>query len=737
MHPCMSWPRFTLFPIQFPFREIKPQSPSLLPDPESTLATGGKFCSIPPMNSHFYRRSFRPAALLLLLSSILPARPAAADGTPAAPAVAFSLSADSAVSDLARKTWDFWATAQSDPALAAEFAKHKDGDGDHPSHFVRPSPYLALRIDPAPGFDEAAIPPPFLCRFDFYFAPTNALPGLDPANPLFARPPFHTEIVGIPGGLPATVLLPTCIPGEDFLLPAYSKRNYTDRLVVRATLATEGRPGTAPVPLASTVLPPFERETRADILASTNLPAKVWQSADSWHPWTPVSYSATIPDAFPARFPHTAIFSADDFAALADRPVLARRLALAACPVAAHDVRSPSLPADPPLPDNSVLFRAPSTSAKNVSRPDTDLLDHDDPTAFLVPPTTVRRAYPVYAAWISLAFLIAAAAGVVLLVRVFRRAPASRTGLWIAFPAAAFSLALLFLLAGALFLPRTPSADRVLLRVGYAGSPEEWCRASIRCFSFRRTDWEFAFPSAEAGVAASTHLPEHAPCILRRGPGGEDATRLSFPGGIPSTAFTVEGTWFAPAEFPLLVRPAEDFLSVLAHEGAYRTITPVRDLDDLWVVIGTNRYHIGPVAAGTTVRPLPIHLATTNDVIPGLPAPFEGRLPSISGGCGCPDKDDDEDDDESAILVSLETLEAADGETLPAPPAAEIAESAGTPGEAQPAKGKKSKKPKKSSPPPPWITVARAPTIDPWPAGPALTPAGRSTEQTLWITEWP
>ena len=681
------------------------------------------------MKRHPFRRSVRPTALPFLLLAFLLVLPAAAAEPPAAPGVAFSLSADSAVSEKARKTWDFWAQAQSDPALAAEFAKPPDEDeeGDHPSHFIRPTPYLALRIDPAephPSLAAADTADTLSCRFDFYFAPTNALPGLDPNAPVFAeRACFHTEIATLPGGLPATVLLPPCIAGEDFLLPAFGKKRYDDRLIVRVTLQAMLHPGMDAVPLAETVLPPFSNSGRAEILASTNLPAEIWQSAnDSWRPWTPAVYSATVPDTFPARFPHTAVLSGDDFAGLAARPVLARRLAPSACPVLAHDVRSPRPPADPPLPDKSILFPAPSTSAKMVGKPDTSFFDHDELDTFLVRPAAVRRAFPVYAAWSVLAFFLAAAAGIALLIAVFRRAPARRTVLWIAFPSAALALALLFLLAGALFLPRTPSADRILLRVGYAGSPEEWCRASIRCFAFRRTDWGFAFPSAEAGVAARGDLPRPARCTPFRDP-GRDETRLDFPGGVPSTAFTVEGTWFAPADFPLQVRPPAEPPPEGAPEGDYREIAVNRDLDDLWVVVNTNRYHIGPVAAGSVVHPRPFQLATTNDILPDLPAPFDNRLPSITGGCGCPGKTEAEPDPETvaAIAAATEVLAAGSDEPASDALASAVRTAAGS----------------WSSLRGPWLTIARAPSIAPWPSGPRIEPATRSTEQTLWITEWP
>ena len=685
----------------------------------------------------------RPFPALLALAALL-LSPAAA--LPSPPPVLLSLAPDSAVTEKARKTWDFWTAAQSDPALAAEFAKPSDdSDSPHPSHFVSPSPYLALRIDPRTAIDPRFVHP-ILCRFDFYYVPTNALPGLDPDAPVFRkRRPFYTEVVDVSDGFHATVPLPSCISGGNFLLPAsgrgYDRIDYRDRLVIRVTLQVYDGPDACNFTNIHTVLPPFGTLNETPVLASTNLPPDIWQSAgEGWRTWTPASYSATVPDDLPARFPHVAVLSAEDFAALADRPVLARRLALSATPVVAHGVKAPLLPASPAIPSNSVLFRHPSTDAKHTPSLHNWFLDHDNLTSVFSPPASVPGAYPVYALWISAAFLLAALLSALLLVRVFRRPPARRTSLWIAFPAAALSLALLTLLAGLFLLPRTPRSDAVLFRVGYAGSPEEFCRASVRCFSFRNVDWAFDFPSAQAGLDAIRNLPDHPPCSLRRSP-EEDLSTLYFDRGVRATAITVQGTWFGPSTTPLTVEDVPYFDTIAAPEGTHRTITPTRDLDDLWVVIGTNRYHLGPVAAGTPVHPLPSQLLTTNDVLPSLPDPFD-RLPPIAG-CGCPDHSSESAADPLAGITintvygddgpGSTSITFPDGTSVSLPPD-EAAEYLKNYAESHPAPANPAPAPK---PAPPWITIARVDSIDPWPAGPRLSPATQSTEQTLWITEWP
>ena len=696
--------------------------------------------------------------VLAALASALVLSSSAASLAADEPPVLFSLSGDSAISDKARETWDFWTTAQSDPSLAVEFSL-PDSSSGHPSPFVRPTPYLALRLSPSPAF---AVPPGagLSCRFEFFYAPTNALPGLDPDAPAFGkRPPFHTEIVTLPGGLPATVPLPDC---TDFLFPAYPRSTFRDVFLLRVTLEAAGGSVPGTVPLARTVLPPFDRFSNSRTLASTDLPRNVWQSASDryWDSWTPAGYSATVPDAFPARFPHAAVLSAADFAGLADRPVLARRMALSATPVAVHDApAAAALPADPPLPYNSILFAKAATSVKDMPSLDNDSLDFDDPQSVFFPPPSVRRAHPVYAVWIALAFLLAALLSAVLLARLFRRPPALRTPLWIVLPATALGLALLTLLAGALFLPRTPRADRILVRVGYAGSPEEWCRASTRCFAFRDTDWTFSFPSAQAGIATRGASTLHPPATLVREAASDTAT-LVFPRGQRAAAVTVRATWFAPADFPLAVEPCPDPTGGSAHEGEFRTITPNRDLDALWVVIGTNRYALGPVAAGTPVHPRPSQLLSTNDILPALPAPFTGRLPWIRGnGCGCPGTDDEEEtapaDGATAPggIVALRSTTAPDGteihtvtfangDTLTLDPGTDLdaylAQHAFSPPPQNPEPSQKSQPSQTSpAPPPPWITIARVDSIAPGPAGPVLAPETRSTEQTLWITEWP
>ena len=683
------------------------------------------------------RRPTLSALLALLLLPALPASPSAPFSlSPALPAAAadaaspspviFSLSADSAVSDKARKTWDYWTRAHFDPAIAAEFAEEKDNsDSSTPSHFIRPTPYLALRLSPDPYRPAPAASGLLSCRFDLYAAPTNQLPGLDPDAPVFAdRAPLYTETVTLPSGLPATVPLPTTLSDGGTLDTVTPRTFYHSLLVVRATLQTAATPGADPVPLAATVLPPFGPHSgrAASILASTNLPPDIWQSAnDSWAPWTPSAYPDTIPDFLPARTPHTVVLSPEDLAAMADRPVLARRLALSGTDVHAPGTKSPILPVQPPISSNSVLFRYnsvlfrnPSPSAKGVTPPSQHAINHDDPLTILAPPAEVRGTFPVYSAWIAIPFLLTAAVTVLLLVVVFRRTPSLRTSLWILFPAVALAAALLILLAGRLLVPRTPVADRILFRVGYDGSPEEWCRYSTRCFSFRPADWTFAYPSADAGVTAygdgSPHLPYHLFRLAER-----DTTLLTFPRGIPSTAFTVEATWFAPSDFPLQVRPPADPVPDDAPETLSREITVTRDLADLWVVISTNHYHIGPVAAGTTLHPRPVNLLTNN--FPYPPPPFTDRLSYPRGNCGCPDPDPPSSDAAPVEIIDLGAPDSPSADALSKPPLDPSADAW------------------RWATRTPWVTIARADGIDS--AGPSLSPETRSTAQTLWITEWP
>lgn len=683
---------------------------------------------------------FRPRLLvgLLLLPALLaaPAQAASHESHPSHEShspIAFSLAPESAVTEYARKTWDFWSRAQTDPALADEFAEPQNSpDSPNPSHFVHPTPYLALRIDADPSFTlpplEHELPPDFpfdrlACRFDIFAAATNELPGLDLFSPVFADlPRLHTETVTLPA-LPATVPLPSALSDGGLLLFAHNSsvysasRRYYFCLVVRVTLLDFVDPCNDPIPIAATILPPFqEHSSTYRILASDDLPPDIWQSAkESYEHWTPSDYPAAIPDFLPARAPHTVVLSPGDLAAMADRPVLARRLALSGTAVHVPGAENPLLPADPALSADSVLFPPPSTSAKHVSPAKFYPLNHNDlPTAFL-PPSAVRSAFPVYAAWVLLPFLVAAVAAIVLLVVLFRRPPARRTAIWIVLPAVSLGLALLFLLAVFLFLPRTPVADRLLVRVGHADSPEEWCRASIRCFSFRPVDWTFAFPSADAGVVASAATAPHLASRLFRWSARNLAT-LDFPRGVPSTAFTVDAAWFAPADFPLQVRPAAEPPGEDTPLNQTREITVSRDLDDLWVVIATNYYHVGPVPAGTTLHPRPWEIVATNFLT--LPPPFAHRLPATENGCGCPDPAP------TPMPQAQESQESPSSlpEALAQPP--------------QPA----SPDSWRWAPRAPWITIARAPAIDPAPHAdgtPDISPETRATAQTLWITEWP